>query len=138
MATTGVFNGKALGLYIGGTLAGCATSATINVNGEEIDVTCKDDGVWGNFLDGTKTWEMSLEGFVAYDTSGYSSEDFFDALIAGTELTAMWSTESAGDVTYSGTVKVLSWEESAANNEGVTYSVSLKGKGAITKGTVSA
>lgn len=159
--------GEQLNLWIGSgetahTLA-CATSLSINVNADSIDVSCKDTGKFGASIAGKLSWDISTDClFVIEDakggTSGHTSNysELMDALIAGTPLTATWSTvanydeaNTAGDENghifsktkkaedgkdlYWGQVVLTSLSLTADNGSLSTYSVSMAGKGAINK-----
>lgn len=156
--------GEQLNLWIGSgetahTLA-CATSLSINVNADSIDVSCKDTGRYGASIAGKISWDVSTDClFVTEDASGGTKSNYaelMDALIAGTPLTATWSTvanydeaNTAGDENghifsktkkaedgkdlYYGQVVLTSLSLTADNGSLSTYSVSMAGKGAINK-----
>ena len=156
--------GEQLNLWIGSgetahTLA-CATSLSINVNADSIDVSCKDTGRYGATIAGKISWDISTDClFVTEDASGGTKSNYaelMDALIAGTPLTATWSTvanydeaNTAGDENghifsktkkaedakdlYWGQVVLTSVSLTADNGSLSTYSVSMAGKGAINK-----
>jgi len=136
MATTGTFNGKLIGVYIGGTLVGCATSGTLRVEADQIDATCKDSDSWGSTLLGRRSWGMDVDALIKLDaTEGL--EEAIDYIINETEVTLKFSTEVTGDVYWTGTAVATSVEANAPNNEIASWSVSFEGKGALTKGTVT-
>lgn len=158
------YMGEQLNLWIGSgetahTLA-CATSLSINVNADAIDVSCKDTGRYGASIAGKISWDISTDClFVTEDVSGGTKSNYaelMDALIAGTPLTATWSTvanyaeaNTAGDENghifnkskkaedgkdlYWGQVVLTSLSLTADNGSLSTYSVSMQGKGAINK-----
>lgn len=158
--------GERLQLWIGSgdtahTLA-CATSLSVNVNADSIDVSCKDTGRYGATIAGKISWDLSTDClFVTEDASGGTKSNYaelMDALISGEPLTATWATvknfdtanaaggdddghvfnkitkaENADDL-YWGKVVVTSLSLTADNGSLSTYSVSMAGKGAINKG----
>ena len=158
--------GERLQLWIGSgetahTLA-CATSLSVNVNADSIDVSCKDTGRYGASIAGKISWDLSTDClFVTEDVSGGTKSNYaelMDALISGEPLTATWATvknfdtanaaggdddghvfnkttkaENADDL-YWGKVVVTSVSLTADNGSLSTYSVSMAGKGAINKG----
>lgn len=158
--------GERLQLWIGSgetahTLA-CATSLSVNVNADSIDVSCKDTGRYGASIAGKISWDLSTDClFVTEDASGGTKSNYaelMDALISGEPLTATWATvknfdtanaaggdddghvfnsvqkaENADDL-YWGKVVVTSVSLTADNGSLSTYSVSMAGKGAINKG----
>lgn len=155
--------GERLQLFIGSgetanTLA-CATSLSVNVNADSIDVSCKDTGKFGASIAGKISWDISTDClFVTEDVSGGTKSNYAElmkALIDGTPLLATWSTvanfdtanaaggdsdghvfnkttkaEDAKDLFY-GTVVLTSVSLTADNGSLSTYSVSMQGKGAI-------
>lgn len=163
------YQGEALQLWIGSgetaSCLACATSLSVNVNADSLDVSCKDTGKFGASIAGKISWDLSTDClFVTEDAEdgagGHKSNyaELMDALIAGTPLTATWSTvknfdtanaaggdddghvfnkvtkaENADDLYY-GKVVVTSVSLTADNGSLSTYSVSMQGKGAINKG----
>lgn len=150
--------GEELQLWIGeGTSAhtlACATSLSVNINADSIDVSCKDTGKYGASIAGKISWDISTDCLFSVTNYG----ELMDALIDGTPLTATWSSvknydeaNKAGgdddghvfnDTTkavasndlYYGKVVLTSLSLTADNGSLSTYSVSLQGKGAINKG----
>jgi len=131
MATTGTVDGNAVGIYMGDTLIGCATSASLDLSTNMTDATCKDNNGQEQVKPGQKMWGMSLDGMFAFDsTMGWM--DLFEAWDAGTLLTLKWGTDEVGDTSYSGSAYIDSLSASAPLNEVVTYNVNFKGTGVIT------
>lgn len=136
MATTGTFNGKLIGVYVDGTLIGCATSGTLRVEADEIDATCKDSDAWGNNLIGRRSWGMDVDALVKLDaTEGL--EESIDYILNETTVTLKFSTEVTGDTYWTGSAIATSVEANAPNNEVASWSVSFSGQGALTKGTIT-
>jgi len=136
MATTGSFNGKLIGVYVDGTLIGCATSGTLRVEADTIDATCKDSSSWGVSLIGQRSWSMDVDALIKFDaTEGL--EESIDYILNETEVVLKFSTEVAGDTYWTGTAVASSVEANGPNNEVASWSVSFAGKGALTKGTVT-
>lgn len=57
-----VINGNDIGVYVGGSLIGCLTSATFDSQNEEIVVTCKDDNGARKVLPGGNSSTVAFEG----------------------------------------------------------------------------
>lgn len=152
------FMGEQLQLWVGtGTSAhtlACATSLSVNINSDSIDVSCKDTGKYGASMAGKINWDISTDCLFIVDD--YSA--LVDALIAGTPLTATWATvsnyeaanaaggdeeghifnnttkaQSSNDLYY-GKVVLTGVSLTADNGALSTYSVTMQGKGAINKG----
>lgn len=160
------YQGEALQLWIGSgetaSCLACATSLSVNVNADTLDVSCKDTGRYGAAIPGKISWDLSTDClFVTEDASGGTKSNYaelMDALISGEPLTATWATvknfdtanaaggdedghvfnkntkaENADDL-YWGKVVITSVSLTADNGSLATYSVGMAGKGAINKG----
>jgi TP901-1 family phage major tail protein len=136
MATTGIVNASLLKLYLGTTLVAHGTSAQLSMSVEMMGATTKDSAGWEESLPGRKSWTISGD-FLFTNTSSSNKVfvDFFDAITAKTKLTVYFSTMVTGDTQYYGSCYVESAELSAGTEENATYSVTLRGTGAISKGT---
>ena len=146
-----VFNGNDLVLAIhttsGSEVAFAhAQSASISFSDSLIDVTTKDSNSWEEMISGRKSFTISTDGLFDLDdvTSRTSGEQFSDYAIAGTQIfftfqrsaNATGGALSTGDQTgWSGSAFIESFEVSAGSDESVSYSVSLKGTGALVKTT---
>ena len=69
--------GEQLNLWIGSgetshTLA-CATSLSINVNADSIDVSCKDTGRYGATIAGKISWDISTDCLFVTEEIGRAS-----------------------------------------------------------------
>lgn len=159
------YQGEALQLWIGSgetaSCLACATSLSVNVNADTLDVSCKDTGRYGASIAGKISWDISTDClFVTEDVSGGTKSNYaelMDALISGKALTATWSTVANFDTAnaaggdddghvfnkrtkaedgkdlYYGKVVITSVNLTADNGSLSTYSVSMQGKGAINK-----
>jgi len=143
MATTGIVKGRLLGVYVsedsGATydLVAHARNATLSLNSDEIDITTKDSSAWKEILDGQKSWSVSVDGLITYDTESDKdqADDLAALLIAGTQITLKFSTDVTGDTKYTGNAFVQSIELNAADNDASSYSATFGGNGALTAGT---
>ena len=145
MATTNNVKGNLLGLYIstdGGTnytLVGSATSCTLSINNDTLDVTKKSASGNRELMYGLQTATVTAEGFVKYDDTQGSEQLRTVALTASDDSNYLvrFSTGVAGDKEVYFNAIITSFEETAAVNEIATYSITLESAGAITEGTVS-
>ena len=145
MASTGNIKGNLLGLYIstnGGTaytLVGSATSATLSINNDTLDVTKKSASGNRELMYGLQTATVTAEGFVKYDDTQGSEQLRTVALTASDDSNYLvrFSTGVAGDKEVYFNAIITSFEETAAVNEIATYSITLESAGAITEATVS-
>ena len=145
MATTNNVKGNLLGLYIstdGGTnytLVGSATSCTLSINNDTLDVTKKSASGNRELMYGLQTATVTAEGFVKYDDTQGSEQLRTVALTASDDSNYLvrFSTGVAGDKEVYFNAIITSFEETAAVNEIATYSITLESAGAITEATVS-
>ena len=145
MATTGNVKGNLLGLYISTdngtnyTLVGSATSCTLSINNDTLDVTKKSASGNRELMYGLQTATITAEGFVKFDDTQGSEQLRSIALGASddTDYLARFSTGVTGDKEVYFNAIITSFEETAAVNEIATYSLTLESAGAITEGTVS-
>jgi TP901-1 family phage major tail protein len=137
MATTNVVNSTLVKIRTGSGTAvaiGHLTDAQFSVNHEPRDITTKDSGGWAEFLEGLRSWEMSGSGLWAFsDTNG--ADDQLSDLIDRTAVPIEFGSGVTGDPKFTGTAYITSFEGgSPGQEENCTYSISLKGTGAITVG----
>ena len=133
MATIGTVPGNAIGIYIGEVLIGCATSASMDLSTTMTDSTCKDNDGAEQVTAGQKSWGMSLDGMLAFDTTPEEGwMDLFAAWDAKTLLTLKWGTGVIGDPKYTGSAYIDSLSASAPLNEASTYNVNFRGTGVLT------
>jgi len=145
MATTGPVNGTLISIYkdVSGTLKKIAnaTSNSIDISKDMIDVTSKDSAGAKEFIAGEYGYTLNVEAIFEDDASvGASQQSFKDLatdLLAGTLLTIVMSSNVTGDEKYSGTAFFTSLSLSAPNNDKATWTGTLQGSGALTIGTVA-
>lgn len=124
-----------------------ATSHTVTITGNTVDIATKDHGFWGASTVGTITWEVTAECLLT--TADYDM--LFDAMVSKTRLKAYFAPvrnyspnglqRVGGDVTdwlpaaqgKQGYVCVTSLTVNANTGENSTYSITFTGQGALTK-----
>ena len=123
-----------------------ATSHTLTVNGNTVDISSKDHGFWGASEIGNITWEITSENLY---TDKYYTQ-LFDAMINRTQLTVAFGYAEDWDVNgltgnntqydldktknyYSGKAYITSLTANANTGENATLSITLTGCGALTK-----
>lgn len=127
--------GKNLVIKKDGTTIALSRSCNFKLTRDTVDTSSKDSDADQKEY-GKYRASVSTEHLVDHsDTSGVFSMD--DALLQGTKVTASWAkkTESTGDISYSGTFLVTSFELNADDNSEATASISLESDGTITKAT---
>lgn len=137
-AQAGILNATYFALYMdtgsGSTKVAHSTNVSIQINAEMMGATTKDSNGWDESMPGKKSWSAS--GDFYYDQSpgslmGISS--IHAALIAKTKITCSFrlSNQVTGDKIYSGYAYLESIDISAGVEDNMSYSISLKGTGAI-------
>ncbi|WP_445956193.1 phage tail tube protein [Yeosuana sp.] len=144
MATAGIINGTNLALFVdvSGTLTKIANlvSNDLTFTKDLIETTSKSSAGSKEFMYGHFGASGSFEGRFEDDSvSGteYSFEQLFDAQVAGTSLTVVFTTNTTGDLKFEGTALLSSLSLSSPDNDAASFSGDVTISGAITKGTVA-
>jgi predicted secreted protein len=145
MPTTGPVNGTLISIYkdVSGTLKKIAnaTSNSLDISKDMIDVTSKDSAGAKEFIAGEYGYTLNVEAIFEDDQSVGASQisykDLVTDLLAGTLLTIVMSSNVTGDEKYTGSAFFSSLSLSAPNNDKATWTGTLQGSGALTLGTVS-
>ena len=165
------YMGEELQIFFGSgssaTVIACATSCSVNVDADTIDVSCKDTGRYGASKPGKISWTISSDALFTIPANGdtrYGYTKLMDALISGEKVRVSWGTVSGfstynsasyqadedghvfnennvqknNDDLYWGYATVGSLQLTADNGALSTYSVTLNGVGKINKSGVQA
>ena len=153
--------GDELMLFINDAPVALATSHTLSLSTDEIDVANKDAGFYGATISGKRSWELSSDAFYTYSgipvtgsggtrpTSSNGYKTFFDLWESGDEVNVKWTQASNYDIKgideYGGTpeiwtsatsywggkARVTSLELTANTGEIASFSATLTGQGAL-------
>jgi len=134
MATAGKANGTLCVIAVGGTDIAYLTSNSISFEMATRDATTKDSGGNTEILEAIKSFSVSGEGYFAEDAS-FGFEDLYTSYTARTAVTVRYSTGVTGDVYYEGSCYITSLQKTDGLEETSSFSVTLNGTGAVTKGT---
>ena len=145
MATTGPVNGTLISIFkdVSGTLKKIAnaTSNSLDISKDMIDVTSKDSAGAKEFIAGEYGYTLNVEAIFEDDSSvgagQMSYKDLVTDLLAGTLLTIVMTSNVTGDEKYTGSAFFSSLSLSAPNNDKATWTGTLQGSGALTLGTVA-
>lgn len=151
MANT-ILKGDELMLFYNGNAFAWATSHTLTVTGNTLDIATKDHGFWGASEVGKLTWEITTENL-------YSDDDYdtlFDLMLQKEPITVAFAKVSnydvnglasvggdvqaweADDTEYrSGLAVITSLTVNANTGENATYSATFTGSGPLTKATTT-
>lgn len=136
-------------LFVDGNSIAYATSHTLEINGETVDTSNKDEGGgdWASSEVSILSWQATSENLYSVDGQGDNFEDLFDLMVAKTPIDAVFAKKSqtatdvptggwtAGTPKYSGKLVITSLSLNAPNGEYATYTVQFQGVGALTKVT---
>ena len=120
---------------------GHSQTVSLDISNSLIDITTKDSNSWMEKLSGQKSFSLSADGILDYDTTGtHDTVVLADYAIAGSEIFFDFGitedgTVSTGDVLYAGSGFISSFGQSGGTDDAPTYSLSLDGNGALTKTT---
>lgn len=141
MPTTGKITGNNLMIFLNNKIISCEDGFELSIDGEQIDMSCKGDGNWGDTKAGTKTWEVSVNAVVVMDALQNGFWDIANGLVTDTEYPIeISSTDNAGvpvkgDKYLAGTVAVTSTSLSGNRNEKATWTATLSGRGPLVVAT---
>lgn len=123
--------GNDIRISVGSTLIGGQQGCSLNRETETSDTTTKDSGVWSESEAIGLSWSVDCDGLVVVDDEGLKA------------LETAWETMAQVDVKYgtttdykTGKAIVESLSQNAPQKEKCTYSVTLKGVGALSNATV--
>ena len=129
-----------------------ATSHTLTITGNTVDISTKDHGFWGASEVGNLTWEITSENLYCDD----NYDELFDIMIAKEPVTVAFAkvsnydenglTSVGGSVSEwtpdttnyrSGQAVITSLTVNANTGENATYSVTFTGAGPLVKATTN-
>lgn len=123
------------------TVLGGQTGATLNREAETIDTTDKTSKGFSSSMAGVISWSIDADGFVVLGDQGFDLiEETFLARKPFTAEIRVGADDNADGRTYSGEVYITELPLEFAQDDAVTYSLSLQGNGELVRtiGTVSA
>jgi hypothetical protein len=129
-------SGTLVKITIGGTEITNLTTTGFSLSTAQRNTTTKDDGAFDSFLPTRTSGTMS--GSVLFEESAtYGYEDMFDAQIAGTIVTALYTTGVTTEKEYSASAffTEVTQEDPDADNSVVNFTLQLTGT--VAKATIS-
>lgn len=148
----GIIKGGDLMLFINNKSIGYATSHSLSISADTKETSTKDSGgKWQTSEVGIISWTASSENLYANEAEGMTYSDLFDAMVARTEIDAVFTLEGsspnleAGKLDnvptdgwipkaksgYQGKVIITSLELNAPNGEDASFTVQFQGTGAL-------
>lgn len=113
---------------------GGQTGATLNREAETIDTTDKTSKGFSSSMAGVIGWSIDADGFVVLGDEGFDLiEETFLARKPFTAETRVGADDNADGRTYSGEVYITELPLEFAQDDAVTYSLSLQGNGELVR-----
>lgn len=143
-ANTDIVRGQ-LFLFIGELPVAFASSASLNISTEEVDVSNKMMGDWAASLPGKKSFTLSSSSLLTRATGQMSFDTLLQKQIAGETMTFFFGGATVGnetntggeftkdttEVNYTGTVMITSLDLKSDNGQIASVDASFKGIGAL-------
>jgi len=107
---------------------GGQTEATLNREAEEIDVSCKTDGKYGDYLSGRINWSIECNGFIV---EGDEAFDYLEQAFIERKPLKVEVRYPSGK-TYTGEVTITEFPLEFPQDDGASFSLTLMGKGPLT------
>lgn len=152
MSKSTIVRGDEIMLFKEGKSLAYATSHTLSITGNTIEISSKDSGYWGASEIGNITWEITSENL--YVDSEF--DNLFTAMVAKSPITVTfgradnynanglgdsstnWIPDaSVGAKYYQGPAIITSLQANANTGENATYSITLTGNGALEQKVVA-
>lgn len=110
---------------------------TLTLEHEAIDATSHDSNRWREFIDGLRSWSISVEALYVDGDAG--QDDILAILLGDQDAFVDFRPEGsvAGDVSLSGIIKVTSYEQSGPNDDAAAVSLEFQGSGPLVQGVVA-
>lgn len=111
------------------TLIAGQKNASFSFKKATVDITCKDNSGWEDFIGTTRGWTVSADGLVEEADDGflYLEDAFFDDATREFKFITPVGREFEGE----GEIETL--DEKFPYDNVIEYSLTVKGKGALTK-----
>lgn len=137
MATSGIWNGASVGVYLGGVIVGFSRNCTLEAEHDLRNIAPVNNGKYKSRMRGAYDWAASASGFVTLNGGAPGSyiNNLWDKFDQGYDLTLKIGTLVSGDIYWEGQAFITSFSLEAANEESATYSISFKGSGPLTAAT---
>lgn len=136
-----IFNGTDLVLQVSSSSGGTeykllhATSCSISINADTIDVSSKDSNGYRDLIGGQKSFSLSADGLMDFTSTGTTTDpdEIFTQLDNRTSVTFTFALATPAGYKYTGSGFITSLEVSGGVEDAPTYSCSIEGTGQITQ-----
>lgn len=128
--STGKIGGNAVLVYQEGELITCTTGATLNINNETIETTCKDNDGARTYEPGSQEWTVEVQGITKYDNlTNFSA--VAELAKSRATVTVKVGTENPDDPYFEGDAFVSAFTYEGPLNAPSTWSITFSAIGPI-------
>jgi TP901-1 family phage major tail protein len=139
-----IFNGTDLVLTLSSTSGGSefktlhATSCSISMNVDTIDVSTKDSAGFRDLIGGQKSFSLSADGLMDFTSTGSTTDpdELFTQMMNRTAVTFTFALATPAGYKYTGSGFITSLEITGGVEDAPTYSVSIEGTDEITQTSI--
>ena len=118
------------------TAVGGQRGATLNRSSDSMETTYKGTDGFKTFEPGFKEWSIDADGMLVDSDTGF--DELETAFENSDKVMVELTYSEAGGTVWSGEAIISDFPVEAPYDDMATYSISLQGTGALTKGTVTA
>ena len=140
MSAENVVLSKSILVKYDGKIIAKATSFSLQVDKEEIEISHLQSGGWKEAIGGKMSWSVSADAFVTRGavTSGETDYHALMLELMDDDIPAeiILTSNVTGDKFYSGKALITSISQSGSTGEVLTYSVSFSGNGPLQQKSV--
>lgn len=129
-----ILSGNLLGLEINGHFVECELSCDFNFDSELLPASPVDSGGWKEFIQGDKSWSISLNAAMLIRQAGTSVNVILNAFLTGEIINIRYMVKNPNIPNFiiSGKASVASGSISSAANINSSWTTSLTGNGPFT------
>lgn len=139
-----IFNGTDLVLTLSSTSGGSefktlhATSCSISMNVDTIDVSTKDSAGFRDLIGGQKSFSLSADGLMDFTSTASTTDpdELFTQMMNRTSVSFTFALATPAGYKYTGSGFITSLEITGGVEDAPTYSVSIEGTDAITQTSI--
>lgn len=140
MSAENVVLSKQILVKYNGKIIAKATSFSLQVDKEEIEISHLQSGGWKEAIGGKMSWSVSADAFVTRGTVATGETDYhallLDLMTNDIPMEIILTSETTGDKYYSGKALITSISQSGSTGEVLTYSVNFSGNGPLEQKSV--
>ena len=139
-----IFNGTDLVLTLSSTSGGSefktlhATSCSISMNVDTIDVSTKDSAGFRDLIGGQKSFSLSADGLMDFTSTASTTDpdELFTQMMNRTSVSFTFALATPAGYKHTGSGFITSLEITGGVEDAPTYSVSIEGTDAITQTSI--